>query len=395
MGWLARLWIVLLLGATPVFADTPDALVIGFITRESPPTHPVSPMDQPAAHEGTEGAKLGLADNATTGRFLGLRFTLEEAALAPDEDAAAALDAIAAKGAHFVIVDLPTADLRPLTAAAQQRDLLLFNTRSGDDRLRNEWCDPGHLLHVMPSRAMLADGLAQYLIARQWRRWMLIVGPADEDKAFADASRAAAKRFGGKITEEKIWRFATGPGRADTGHVTLQSEIPAFTRGADHDVVLVADEGGLFGDYLPWRTASPRPVVGTQGLVPTAWDRVHEQWGASQLQSRFQRQAGRAMTARDYAAWVAVRAIGEGAVRTHGIDPTRIEAYMRGPDFALAGFKGQPLSFRSWDGQLRQPILLVGPRLLVSVSPQPGFLHQGSELDTLGQDEGDSRCKAP
>jgi ABC transporter substrate binding protein (PQQ-dependent alcohol dehydrogenase system) len=385
----------MLLGVAPAFADTTDAVTIGFITRETLPPHPVSPMDEPAANEGTEGARLGLADNSTTGRFLKLNFALAEVTLGLGDDAAGALDTVVGKGARFVVVDLPAADLRLLSAAARQRGLLLFNTRATDDRLRNDWCDPAYLLHVMPSRAMLADGLAQYLMARQWRRWMLIVGPAEEDKAFADATRAAAKKFGAKISEEKSWRFATGPGRADTGHVSLQSEIPAFTRGADHDVVLVADEGGLFGDYLPWRTASPRPVVGTHGLVATAWDRVHEQWGAGQLQTRFQRQASRAMTARDYAAWLTVRAIGEAAVRTRSVDTAKIETYLRGPDFALAGFKGQPLSFRTWDGQLRQPILLVGPRMLVSVSPQPGFLHQGSELDTLGQDEGDSRCQAP
>jgi hypothetical protein len=42
---------------------------------------------------------------------------------------------------------------------------------------------------------------------------------------------------------------------------------------------------------------------------------------------------------------------------------------------------------------MRQPILIAGPRMLVSVSPQPGFLHRGSELDTLGVDREESRCR--
>ena len=48
---------------------------------------------------------------------------------------------------------------------------------------------------------------------------------------------------------------------------------------------------------------------------------MQEQWGARQLQSRFQRQAKRLMGLRDYTAWLAVRAVGEAAVRTRSTDP--------------------------------------------------------------------------
>jgi ABC transporter substrate binding protein (PQQ-dependent alcohol dehydrogenase system) len=156
---------------------------------------------------------------------------------------------------------------------------------------------------------------------------------------------------------------------------------------------VVADEMGAFGDYLDGRTARPRPVAGTQGLVATAWSPVSEQWGATQLQSRFMKQAGRRMGALDYAAWAAVRSVGEAAIRTRSADAGTIAAYLRGPEFALSAFKGQGQSFRSWDGQMRQPILIAGPRLLVSVSPQAGFLHRTSELDTLGVDREETACR--
>ena len=69
-------------------------------------------------------------------------------------------------------------------------------------------------------------------------------------------------------------------------------------------------------------------------------------------------------------------------------------AYLRGSDFLLSGFKGHGQSFRAWDGQMRQPVLIAGPRFLVSASPQLGYLHRDSELDTLGQDLEESRCKS-
>ena len=177
----------------------------------------------------------------------------------------------------------------------------------------------------------------------RWPRWFLIVGRHPEDALYAAAIRSAAKRFGGKIVGEKQWAFEPGNPHADSGHVSLQAEIPPFTRGPDHDVLIVADERGEFGEYLPYRTALPRPVAGTQGLVATAWSPVLEQWGALQLQSRFARQAQRRMGLRDYTAWLAVRAVGEAATRTRSDDPQTIRRFMAGPEFRLGGFKGAAL----------------------------------------------------
>ena len=90
------------------------------------------------------------------------------------------------------------------------------------------------------------------------------------------------------------------------------------------------------------------------------------------------------MTALDMQAWTAARMIGEAVGRTQSADPKTILDFIKGPDFALAAFKGRKLTVRDWDLQLRQPILLADGRVIVSVSPQEGFLHQYSELDTLG-----------
>jgi ABC transporter substrate binding protein (PQQ-dependent alcohol dehydrogenase system) len=65
---------------------------------------------------------------------------------------------------------------------------------------------------------------------------------------------------------------------------------------------------------------------------------------------------------------------------------------MLSPAFALQGYKGNPLSFRPWDGQMRQPVLLAAPRSLVAVAPIEGFLHPKTELDTLGVDEPETAC---
>ena len=388
---LAVLAIVAAVSAANVFADE-QRVQIGWLSQPVKRTLPLSYLDQPPEDEGIQGARLGIADDATTGHFTGQSFELVESVVAEDGDVDAAFRELAAKNIRLVITDLPAPELLSIAGLSEAGSATIFDTAAADDRLRGEDCR-ANVLHLLPSRAMLADALVQYLVAKRWTNLLLVVGHSDGDREFAGDVRHAAQKFRARIVEEKPWTFVPGARRTDTGHFAIQAEVARFTQGVSYDVLVVADEEDEFGDYLSYRTFDPRPVAGTQGLVPSAWARPHEQWGATQLQERFLRQAKRWMTDRDYAAWMAVRAIGEAATRAKSTDPAVIAAFMRSDRFELAAYKGARLSFRSWDGQLRQPILLADARSLVSVSPQPGFLHQFSELDTVGIDKPETKCR--
>ena len=365
---------------------------IGWFSQAVKRTLPLSYLDQPPQDEGIQGARLGVADNDTTGRFTGQSFTLPEVIVPEDGDLAAGLRELAAKGIRLVVTDLAAPELLSVARMPEAAGITFFDAGSADDRLRGEDCR-ANILHLLPSRAMLADALVQYLVTKRWQNLLLVVGHGEGDREFAGDIRHAAQKFQARIVQEKPWTFVPGARRTDTGHFAIQAEVARFTQGISYDVLVVADEEDEFGDDLSYRTFDPRPVAGTQGLVPTAWARPHEQWGATQLQERFLHQAKRWMTDRDYAAWMAVRAIGEAATRSKSTDPAAILAFMRSDRFELAAYKGARLSFRSWDGQLRQPVLLADARSLVSVSPQPGFLHQFSELDTLGIDKPETKCR--
>ena len=352
---------------------------------------PESYLDQPPADEGLAGASVALADNNTTGRFTGQEFTLEPVS-APDEAGViAAFRDRVGKGARAFVTDVPAPLLLKLADLQEARTATLIDATDSDDMLRAEGCRR-NVLHVLPSRAMLADALMQYLVVKNWRRVMLLSGQTEADKRYAEAMRRAAKKFQIKIVADKAWTFNPAEQRADTGHFEVNTEVANITQGVDYDLLVVADEEDNFGDELGYRATLARPVAGTQGLVATAWTRVYDETGATQLQNRFLRAAHRWMTERDYGAWMAVRAFGEAAIRTHSSDPAVIGAYLRSPKFELAAFKGERLSFRAWDGQLRQPVLLADPRSLVSISPQPGFLHEFFETDTLGVDQPESTC---
>ncbi len=351
---------------------------------ERPPK--LSNLDLPPDDEGVQGGRLAIKDNNTTGRFMKQAFELHDVSVPIEGDVLAAFRELLAQGYRFIILNVSAKRLVEFADLPEAQNTLLFNAAAPDDVLRNESCR-ANVLHVRPSRAMLADALAQYLIRKRWREWLIVIGKRDGDRLYAAAVRRAAKRFGAKIVAEKSWEFGPDSRR------TAQAEVPVFTQGIDYDVLVVADEIGEFGEYLAYRTWDPRPIAGTQGLTPTSWHRTHEQWGAAQLQSRFLKLTGRHMTPLDYGVWAPVRAIGEAATRTASTDFDKMAAYIKGPSFELAGFKGQKLTFRPWNGQLRQPVLLAAPKALVSVSPQEGFLHQRSHLDTLGYDEPESACR--
>ena len=377
--------------ANPVRPDSrhsASTLSIGYLTRDSasgaPDNRPF--FEQANANEGVMGARLGVEDSNTTGQFTRQTFMLDEQTEGAEGDTTLALKSLIARGNRFILVNLPATEFSRLSELAEASQVMLLDIGSRADQLRGIGCR-ANSLHLLPSHAMLADSIAQYLGKKRWLRWFLVSGTTGEDRNYAEAIRRSAKKFGSKIIKDRVWQYSSADRR------TPESEIPVFTQAEDYDVVIVIDETRTFGDALPYRTWLSRPVIGTSGLIPSAWNTPHESWGALQLQRRFHEKSGRWMTEKDYGAWLGVRAIAEGATRTQTQDFEKVKNFILSEEFSLAGFKGVPLSFRTWDHQLRQPILLATDKNIVTVAPVEGYLHPTNELDTLGIDRTETSCK--
>lgn len=380
---------------TPSSSSQPQGVTVQilYVKEDREKQLPLSLLDQPDPDDGIAGAKLGIDDDNTTGRFLNQSYKLDVLEGNVDDLIKQATDKVAA-GDSFIIADMAPDSLLKLSDAMKDKPVQIFNVGNPDDRLREEDCR-ANVLHTAPTRSMLADALAQYLVWKRWPNWLMVVGPSPNDKLLADAYRRAAKKFGAKIVEERQFKIDTGNRRADGGYEQIQQQIPQFMQGAkDHDVVLVVDEDQVFADYFPYRTWISRPIVGSAGLVPSSWHPALELWGGTQFQNRFKRLTGRIMRPIDYDAWVATRVIGEAVSRKRTSDFKVLHDFIHSPKFDVAAFKGVAVSFRAWNGQLREPLIVSTPKLLVSVSPQQGFLHQFSVLDTLGIDKPETKCKA-
>ena len=372
-------------------ARAQSVITIDYFTLDEAVPAPSTMLDPPPLDTGLRGAELAVSDTNTTGRFTGQVFKMQRfSERDPAKLGQDFLRAVAA-GDRLFIADVPADLLLTFADTKGASDRVILDATSSDDRLRGADCR-ANTLHLLPSRAMLADALMQYLVKKSWTHIMLLTGRDPHDALYANAIRTAAEKFQITIAADRKWDFNPAAQQADTGHYQVNDEVAKATQGVDYDVLVAADEAGHFGDELAYRTDQPRPVAGTQGLVPTAWAHAMDEYASTQLQTRFHRLTGRWMVARDYGAWLAVRAIGEAATRSASADPARIIAYLHSPAFAVSGYKGPELSFRQWDGQLRQPVLLADNASLVSISPQPGFLHQVNELDTLGPDQPETAC---
>lgn len=367
-------------------SNEPELISVQYIVREFTPPPTLSNLEPVEIDVGLQGAVLGIADSNTTGRFLGQQFKLREITVAEGENLR---DAVSAAGEldGFIVANLPATDLIALSETLQDTDTLIFNAGAADTKLRGEQCH-GNVLHTLPSWAMLSDAMTQFALRKRWTRWLLLSGPRDEDKQFSEAIKQSANKFRTKIVKEITWDADVDLRR------TASEEIPLLTNDSDYDLVAVTDTVGDFGRYLPFNTFLPRPIVGNEGLTPLAWSHVIEQWGAAQLQSRFVKQAQRPMRAVDYAAWAAIRSIAEAAAREKSYNPMIIKQYLLSDKFQLAAFKGRKMSFRDWNGQLRQPIPLVHSRAVVALAPIEGFPHPITEMDTLGMDRSASKCEA-
>lgn len=339
--------------------------------------HPGGPIVQ--------AVKVAIDESAFELEAAGLKVDIAAADAKDAADARAQLARLQQAGAAAIVLDLP-ADW--IAAAATAVKVPLFNAGESADALRGSQCQP-HLLHTIPSERMRADALAQTLVARRWSRVLVLAGPRPADAARLAVVQASIKRFGLKAVAARPFKLSADPRERDLANPVL------LTGNADYDVVWVVDADGEFARSLPYRTALPRPVVGDAGLVAEAWARNFERFGAPQLARRFQRAAGRPMTGHDWAAWIAAKAVLQAALARpkHPAAAVTVQALTH-PEFTLDGFKGVRLSFRPWDRQLRQPLLLTDGQGVIAIAPAEGVLHPSNVLDTLGADAAEGLCKA-
>ena len=333
-------------------------------------------------------ARMAIEDTAMELQMQGTQLKILDILLPNAQALPAALAQLKAAGIHHLLADLPIEPLLQLAASAPAAldGAMIFNISLEDDSLRGAQC-AADLLHTLPSSQMRSDALAQYLAARNWRKLLVLQGPLPQDSLQGQALQRSAKRYGLNLLQTKAFKLSTDPRERDMANTRL------LTGDREHEIVAVVDSVGEFARTLPYATQWPRPVVGSSGLMALAWHPQWERYGGPQLSKRFEKLAMRPMQGHDWAAWVAVKAVTAVLVEDPKASIAQQLKSLRGGKVALDGTKGRRLSFRAWDGQLRQPVFLAHGDGVVGLAPIEGVLHPTEVLDTLGMDEKESACK--
>jgi ABC transporter substrate binding protein (PQQ-dependent alcohol dehydrogenase system) len=379
------------LSSMPAFAAT--KVTIAVVSLDGDPRHAARRMERAFPGHPTgraiDGVNLAAEDSAFELDAAGIALDVKDVVLPDAAGLSRALAELKAAKVQHVVADLPAPELRALVQAAPAAlgGAIVYNVAADDDALRGTQC-AAHLLHTYPSRAMLSDALAQYLAARNWRKALVLRGSSPGDTLQFDAFNRAAKRYGIKATSTKPFKLTGDPRERDLGNVRLLT-----SSDREHEVVAVLDADGEFARTVPYATQLPRPVVGAAGLVATPWHRLWERNGGPQLSRRFAKLADRPMQGHDWAAWLAGRAVAAVLVDNPKATLAQQLKALRGGPVGVDGFKGPRLSFRAWDGQLRQPIFLSHMDGVIGVAPLEGVLHPKEVMDTLGVDEAETACK--
>ena len=98
---------------------------------EQPP--PLSLLDQPNPDDGVAGAKLGVMDNNTTGKFMGQEFALDVVETAKADELVAEVTKRVNAGSGLIIVDADPKTTLAIADAVKGKDALVINYGSPDD----------------------------------------------------------------------------------------------------------------------------------------------------------------------------------------------------------------------------------------------------------------------
>ncbi len=385
---------VLPVSATRAQDDALPVIPIGYLDLVEDPRYDdwgIHPVDIRSATAIVDrrpyaGAALGLEELKRFTRIAKARFSLERRSVAGSAAMVAAIREMMEAGTALFLLDATGAVVAEVAARTAGQGAFLFNTTATDDGLRNELCQP-HLFHTAASRSMLTDALAQYLKSRRWNEVLVLRGPHPEDAATVRAFERSADLFGLDIEEIRGFVLGNDPRARE------RNDLDFLTGSADYEAVFVADVDGEFALGVPYATRLPAAVIGAAGLVPRVWHWSYLRHGAPQVHGRFERMHGRRMGEADWGAWIAMKIIGNGVARAKSTDPAALAAYLRTGALRIDGSKGPGMGFRTWNNQLRQPIMLTTPEWVVARAPIEGFRHRVTDLDTLGYELRDTTCE--
>jgi ABC-type branched-subunit amino acid transport system substrate-binding protein/ABC-type amino acid transport substrate-binding protein len=403
--------------------DVTGTIRVGVVVpSETSDYHPYQTAGE-AARRGAE-----LAENYIA-RFVepyDVQFEVLTASAPNDEAAVRAVERLATVEDVIAFVGgFGRAQAEELSRIAAERDLVFFNVGASDDALRGEQCRVT-TFHVEASASMYADAAIAWYTGQGLDDWYLIHEATESGEELAEHVRA---RLAGQPSPAKL----VGASAVEPGQLVYVSEIQAI-REAAPDVVLLqlgAEELHIFYGQLQGQrveavvTAVPEVRAQTREFLyrfsraapdfataprPALWETSVAEGEAGEINEGYTSRAGDPMEPSAWAAYTAVLFTFEAAAANAAGDAVSLVEFLSDPETSLDLGKGEGVSFRAWDHQLRQPLYMVqvdpdaawgrrlSPRLAlaraVGVVPEMDTAEDPRQvLDQLGTGPERSECR--
>ena len=305
----------------------------------------------------------------------------------------------------------------PLCLAIQEattrQGVVYLNTMSASEVLRGARCS-GLTFHVEGSRAMYADAIGQWLVRRAKQPlWAFLTADTEAGGEMERLAERALRRQGGTAVAREVVPASARDYRAAIARVAkagpdaliinltgppLLTALAQFTElGLPVQVAGTAMQATEFWQAEPAKLAGVWPALWFYGLV---------RYSGRELNKRLAAALDHPAESHAWASYLAVKAVWEAVLRSGAEDTAGLVSFLEKGE-GVDGHKGQPLTFRPWDHQLRQPLAVLRCQVpaadknrwdifeLLGDVPLRGTPGKDLDeiLDSLGLSEAESTCR--
>jgi len=395
------------LAAAPAFlrrkASGAEEVAIGVLVGSDESGRYVVPAAQLAAEEA----------NHIAGAFGKVVRLLTEVATSADDAEKKATKLVRQGGAKAIVGGGNDPFSQAIQAATAREGIIYLNTMSRSEALRGARC---HRLtfHVEASLAMYADAIGQWLVrGAKKTRWGFLTPETEAGAEIERMAERALKRQGGSTVARQMVPASSRDYRAslaalakagpDVLVINLDGSSLLTALAQVNELGLQIEVAGVVMEASEFWQAEPAKLT---GVWPALWFHGFSRYSGRELNKRLAEALGQPAESRAWANFTAVKAVWEAVLRGGRTDTAGLVSFFakgRGMD----AHKGQPLTFRPWDHQLRQPLMVLRCRVpaagatrwdifeLLGEVPLRGTPGKSQEeiLDTLGLSEAESACR--
>lgn len=395
-----------------------NAIVVGVIVPD-PAVIGDDPLRTAVAQAAEQGARMGEEEHAFNAELFGFEFAVDIERASGAEAVIAAADRLVEGGALAVAGGFDSLEASALSRWSVERGVPFLNIGSSDDRLRNDLCAPTSF-HIEASAAMYLDALAGWYVRSGFRNWFVVVGDSSEAPQQLERLQWSLneRHFGARIagrtsysSGDRIDPMVAAIRRANADLVVL------LLSAADQLLVLEQLEAAGIRALVagfPYPEAQTRafmlasrsaaPQLGSDHRI-LAWEPTLDAYGAREFNARFMAMFGVPMEPTAWATYQAVKVVFEAATLGGSATPLDVATFISSPRGVFDVWKGIGVSFRAWDGQLRQSLYLskISPTrdepfsLALLVGELPAIYMPGTDpverLDQLGDPQSRSSCR--